>query len=174
VVDASEPAASRGAGRPPLIAVCGAADATDDNVRDARDVGRLLAERGAVVVCGGFEGVMCAAAEGAREGGGVSFGLLAGDDADEAAVDVTYALPLGLGELANAVLPRVGVGMVAIGAGFGTLSEVAHAIKLGRPVAALSSWAIDPPDGGRDRLDGFYRATTPEEAVDWLLGRVRR
>ena len=113
--------------------------------RDAEETGRLLAEHGAVVVCGGFEGVMCAAARGARAGGGISIGLLAGDDVSAAADEVTIALPTGLGELSNAVLPRIAGGMIAIGSGYGTLSEVSHAVKLGRPVVSIGSWEVRPP-----------------------------
>jgi len=158
--------------RPPLVAICGAADATAQNERDAEEVGRLLAERGAVVLCGGFEGVMCAAARGAAQGEGLSIGVLAGDEPDAAADEVTIALPTGLGELANAVLPRMVHGVVAIGQGYGTLTEVAHAIKLGRPVVGLGSWEIHGADGSPD--GAVHPAGSPQEAVDWLLDELRR
>lgn len=158
--------------RPPLVAICGAGDATEQNERDAEEVGRLLAERGAVVICGGFEGVMCAAARGAGRGNGLSIGLLAGDEPDAAADEVTIALPTGLGELANAVLPRMVHGVVAIGQGYGTLTEVAHAIKLGRPVVGLGSWEIRGADGSAD--DAVHPASSPHEAVEWLLDELRR
>ena len=159
--------------RPPLVGVCGAADATADNERHAEEVGRLLAERGAVVICGGFEGVMCAAARGARSAGGLSIGVLAGDEPDAAAEEVTIALPTGLGELANAVLPRMVHGVVAIGKGYGTLTEVAHAIKLGRPVVSLRSWEIRPPGGGESD-EAIHVAESPRQAVDWLLAQLER
>jgi uncharacterized protein (TIGR00725 family) len=158
--------------RPPLVGVCGAADATAQNMRDAEAVGRRLAERGAVVICGGFEGVMCAAARGAAQSGGLSIGVLAGDEPDAAAEDVSIALPTGLGELANAVLPRMVHGVVAIGQGYGTLTEVAHAIKLGRPVVGLASWEIRAPGGEHD--GAVHMARSAGEAVDWLLGELRR
>jgi hypothetical protein len=141
---------------------------TDDH---AEEVGRLLAERGAVVVCGGFEGVMCAAARGAGRRGGLSIGVLAGDEPDAAAEEVTIALPTGLGELANAVLPRMVHGVVAIGKGYGTLTEVAHAMKLGRPVVSLGSWEIRPPDG-EQADEAIHVARTPGEAVDWLMAQL--
>lgn len=157
--------------RPPLVGVCGAGDATEDNERHAEQVGRLLAERGAVVICGGFEGVICAAARGAGSAGGLSIGVLAGDEPDAAAEEVTVALPTGLGELANAVLPRMVHGVVAIGKGYGTLTEVAHAIKLGRPVVSLGSWEIRPPDG--DQTDeAIHVADSPRQAVDWLMAQL--
>lgn len=157
--------------RPPLVGVCGAADATEQNERDAEAVGRLLAERGAVVITGGFEGVMCAAARGAGKGKGLSIGVLAGDEPDAAAEEVTIALPTGLGELANAVLPRMVHGVVAIGQGYGTLTEVAHAIKLGRPVVGLGSWEIRGPEG-EERDGAIHAAGSPREAVDWLLAEL--
>jgi uncharacterized protein (TIGR00725 family) len=157
--------------RPPLVGVCGAADATAQNERDAEEVGRLLAERGAVVICGGFEGVMCAAARGASTGNGISIGVLAGDEPDAAADDVSIALPTGLGELANAVLPRMVHGVVAIGRGYGTLTEVAHAIKLGRPVVSLGSWEIRPP-GGEEADEAIHVVESPGQAVDWLMAQL--
>jgi uncharacterized protein (TIGR00725 family) len=159
--------------RPPLIGVCGAAEATSTHEEQAEEVGRLLAQRGAVVVCGGYEGVMCAAARGARQAGGTSIGLLASDEPSTAAEEVGIAIPLGLGELANAVLPRACRGIVAIGPGYGTLSEISHAIKLGRPVVALGSWRIQQPD--HDRPDEtIEEAATPEEAVRRLYRALER
>ena len=161
-----------GGERPPLIAVCGAADATPDNERDAEEVGRLIAESGGIVLCGGMgEGVMCAAARGAKAGGGLSVGLLASDDVSEAAPDVGLALPTGLGELTNAVLPRACSGMVAIGRGYGTLAEVAHAVKLGRPVVALGSWEIRPP-GASEVDSSIHGAASPRQAVEWVMQRA--
>jgi uncharacterized protein (TIGR00725 family) len=168
---ADHPGSGHGPRRPPLVGVCGAADATAENERDAEEVGRLLAERGAVVLCGGFEGVMCAAARGAGQAGGMSIGVLAGDQPDAASSEVTIALPTGLGELANAVLPRMVHGVVAIGRGYGTLTEVAHAIKLGRPVVSLGSWEIRPP-GGDEADEAIHVADSPREAVDWLLAQL--
>jgi uncharacterized protein (TIGR00725 family) len=165
--------AGEGKRRPPLVGVCGAADATAENERDAEEVGRLLAERGAVVICGGFEGVMCAAARGAQRGGGLSIGVLAGDEPDAAAEEVGIALPTGLGELANAVLPRMVHGVIAIGQGYGTLTEVAHAIKLGRPVAGLGSWEIRGPGAG-ELDDAIHPVESAREAVDWLLDVLAR
>lgn len=81
------------------------------------------------------------------------------------------ALPTGLGELSNAVLPRIAGGMIAIGSGYGTLSEVSHAVKLGRPVVSIGSWEVRPP--GADGLDpAIHVAETPRAAVDWLLERL--
>jgi predicted Rossmann-fold nucleotide-binding protein len=80
-------------------------------------------------------------------------------------------LPTGLGELANAVLPRMVHGVVAIGKGYGTLTEVAHAIKLGRPVVSLGSWEIRPP-GGDQTDEAIHVVESPQQAVDWLLAQL--
>ena len=158
--------------RPPLVAVCGAGSAvTDEDVHAAEAVGRLLAFRGATVVCGGLGGVMAAAARGVQAGGGVSVGLLPDWNPDEAAAEISIALPTGMGEMRNALIVRACRGMIAIGGGYGTLTEVALALRLGRPVAALASWEVrrahaDEPD------PAIYKATGPEDAVDWILGRI--
>jgi uncharacterized protein (TIGR00725 family) len=137
----------------------------------ARQVGRLLAERGALVLCGGLGGVMEACAEAVRDAGGTSIGVLPGWDPDEAAEAVGIALPTGLGELRNALLARACAAMVAVGGGYGTLSEIAFARRLGRPVATLSSWQLTRDGVGVDDPD-LFAAGSPVAAVDWALGRA--
>ncbi len=132
----------------------------------AREVGRLLAERGAVVLCGGGTGVMGAAAEGAAGAGGVTIGLLPGPDRSEAHPALTYALPTGLGELRNGLLVRAADVVVAVGGSWGTLSEIALAVRTGRPVVSLLGW--DRP--GWALPDDVRRVHTPAEAVDAVLG----
>ncbi|MFN2569628.1 MAG: hypothetical protein ABR564_08530 [Candidatus Dormibacteria bacterium] len=163
---------SRNRGRPPLIAVCGAGQADDRARADAHEVGRLLAEAGAVMVCGGLGGVMAAAAEGVRQAGGVSVGLLPGWDPDEAAEALSIALPTGLAEMRNGLIVRVTRAVVAIAGGHGTLSEIALALRLGRPVAMLDSWELRRRVG--EAADpGVHRAGTPAEAVGWVLAATR-
>lgn len=140
--------------RPPLVAVCGPGEAGAEEERLAEEVGRLLAERGAVVLCGGLGGVMAAAARGAAAAGGLSVGLLPGDDPEAAAAEVGLAIPTGLGELRNGVLARACAALVAIGGGHGTLSEIGFALRLGRPVVGLRSWEVCRPE-----------ATGPDPAV---------
>ncbi|MGH7687310.1 MAG: hypothetical protein ACREN2_10905 [Candidatus Dormibacteria bacterium] len=157
--------------RPPLIAVCGTSLDEPGAMRDAEEVGALLAARGAVVVCGGRGGVMAAVARGVRAGGGSSIGLLPGDDANDACEDITVALPTGLGEMRNALIAHTSRAMIAIGGGYGTLSEIGFALRLGRPVAALRTWDIrragdEVPDAALHRVD------TPREAVDWVLSQI--
>ena len=111
---------------------------------------------------------MEAVARGVRDAAGVCIGLLPGTDAADAAADVTLAIPTGMGEMRNALVARCCTAMIAIGGGYGTLSEVAFALRLAKPVAALRTWTITSPDGYEP--DGALRvATTPEEAVAWAL-----
>lgn len=149
------------------VAVVGPAAATTDECTAARAVGAALASRGAVVLCGGLGGVMAAAAAGARSAGGVSVGLLPGADREGAAPDLTVALPTGLGELRNGLLVRAADAVVAVGGSWGTLSELAMAVRTGRPVVALGGWRV--VDAAGATLPGIRTAATPAEAVALAL-----
>jgi uncharacterized protein (TIGR00725 family) len=142
------------------VAVCGASDPRPDQRALAREVGRRLAESGAVVLCGGLGGVMEAAAEGAASAGGTVVGILPGGDRTAANSYVTVAIATGLGEARNAVLTAAADAVIAIGGGWGTLSEIALARKRGRPVVALASW----------ELEGVPLAVSAEEAVKAAVG----
>lgn len=122
-------------------------------------MGRLLAERGAVLVCGGLGGVMAAACRGAKDGGGTTVGILPGTDRGEANEFVDVAIPTGLGEARNALVVRAAHALIAVGGGYGTLSEIALALKAGKRVVGLGSWDID----------GVERVDTPEAAVEAVL-----
>ena len=126
---------------------------------EAEEVGRLLAERGAVVVCGGLGGVMEAACRGARAAGGTTVGLLPGVDRSEANRHVDIAVPTGLGEGRNALVVRAADAVIAIGGGYGTLSEIALALRAGKPVIGLDTWEIE----------GVAPADGPEAAVAAVL-----
>ena len=117
-------------------------DASRRDCERAREVGRLLAERGICVLTGGLSGVMAAAAEGCSQAGGISIGLLPGTDREAASPHLTIALPTGLGELRNGLLVRSSDGIVAVGGSWGTLSEVALAHRLGVPVVTLNGWSV--------------------------------
>jgi uncharacterized protein (TIGR00725 family) len=155
----------------PLIAVCGASAATEDEREAAFAVGRLLAARDAVVVCGGLGGVMEAACRGAAEAGGISLGLLPGDDPAAANPFVTVAIPTGLGELRNGLIAHACRAMIAIGGGWGTLSEVGLMLRLGRPVCAIRSWELIPPGGAGDAVP-VHRAADADAAVSWVLDQI--
>jgi len=134
--------------------VVGPADAArESDLDNARTVGRLLAEDGAVVLTGGHHGVMRAAAAGATAGGGTSIGLLPGLDRSEGAAEHTFLLPTGLGELRNGVLVRAADAVVAVGCSWGTLSEIALARRTGVPLVLLDPWPL-PDDVGIVVSDG--------------------
>jgi uncharacterized protein (TIGR00725 family) len=142
------------------VAVVGASDASGEAYAAAEEVGRLLGERGAVLVCGGRGGVMEAACKGAREGGATTLGILPGLDRAEANPYVDVAVPTGLGEARNALVVRAADALIAVAGGYGTLSEVALALKAGKPVVGLESFD----------LDGMAQAGSPAEAVEAALG----
>jgi uncharacterized protein (TIGR00725 family) len=149
------------------VAVIGAAEATPDEAEAAAGVGRLLAEAGAVLVCGGLGGVMEAAARGCREAGGTSVGLLPGETRAGANPYLTAAIATGMGEARNALVVRAAGAVIAIGGGFGTLSEIGLALKMGRPVIGLASWDLPDP-----AARAIVRVDTPEEAVRAAMART--
>ena len=120
----------------------GAGDATGGLYDQAREVGKLVAERGGTVVCGGLGGVMEAAARGATEAGGVAIGILPDEDRGQANEYLSYCVSTGMGQARNLAVVCSGDVVVAVGGGYGTLSEVGFALKVGRPVVALSSWKL--------------------------------
>jgi uncharacterized protein (TIGR00725 family) len=106
-------------------------------------VGRLVAERGAVLICGGLGGAMEAACRGAREAGGTAVGILPGADRRDANPFVHIAVPTGLGQGRNVVIVHAADVLIAVGGGYGTLSEVALALRAGKPVVGLGSWEVE-------------------------------
>jgi uncharacterized protein (TIGR00725 family) len=145
------------------VAVCGSGAATPQEESVAEQVGLLLAEAGAILVCGGLGGVMDAAARGATGAGGTSVGILPGSGRAEASPHLTVSVPTGMGEARNALVVRAADALIAIAGEFGTLSEIALAIKLGKPVVGLRTWRLSAE--GRNVEDPIVRAGTPEEAV---------
>jgi uncharacterized protein (TIGR00725 family) len=126
----------------PYVAVVGPGEATAEELAAAHAVGAELAGRGAVVVCGGRGGAMEAAARGVREAGGTCVGLLPGDDRADANEFVDIAVTTGMGELRNGLIVRAVDAVIAIGGAYGTLSEVAFALRVGKPVVGLNTWEL--------------------------------
>jgi uncharacterized protein (TIGR00725 family) len=151
---------------PVYVAVCGAGEASPEDAAHAEEVGRLLARAGAVVVCGGLGGVMEAAARGATEQGGTSIGFLPGLGRDAGNPYITLSIPTGMGEMRNTLIVRAADALIAVGGEFGTLSEVAFALKTGVPVVGLGTWEL--VKGGR-AIDAFPRVGSPKEAVEEAL-----
>jgi uncharacterized protein (TIGR00725 family) len=137
------------------VAVCGASEATPTQLDAAREVGRLLAESGAIVINGGLGGVSGAASEGAARAGGMVVGLLPDTERGGANPHLTISLPTGMGQARNVLIVTAAESVIAIGEGWGTLSEIAIARRLGRSVTALDSWSVK----------GLDAVKTPEEAV---------
>ena len=146
------------------VAVVGASQATVADMRDAEEVGRLLAERGAIVVCGGRGGVMAGAAKGAAEAGGTVVGMLPGEDRSDANEWVTVSIPTGMGELRNGLIVRAADVMIAVGGSYGTLSEVALGLRADLSVYGLHTWEID----------GIEQVQSPAEAVERALAATDR
>jgi uncharacterized protein (TIGR00725 family) len=139
--------------------------------RDARRVGAGIAQAGAVLICGGLRGVMEAASRGAAEAGGFVVGLLPGFQRRDANRWVTFPIVTGMDQARNVVLVRSCDAVIAIGGRYGTLSEIALALKLGIPVVGLRTWRLRQPDGLRVPL---VVAATPEAAVALALRAARR
>jgi uncharacterized protein (TIGR00725 family) len=146
----------------PYVGVVGPGEATAEEASAAEAVGRALAERGAMVVCGGLGGVMEAACRGARAGGGWTVGILPGADRAAANPHVDVAVATGLGEARNALVVRAADALIAVGGAYGTLSEIALALKAGKRVVGIGSWEIE----------GVEPASDPERAVDAALGSL--
>ena len=153
----------------PWIGVVGPSDATPEEAAGAEEVGNALAESGAILVCGGLGGVMEAACRGARAAGAITVGLLPGDDRRTANPWVSLALPTGLGEGRNVLLVRAAQAIVAIGGGWGTLSEIALALRAGKTVVGLDTWA---PAHGRAPGPGVQEARSPRTAVQMALASL--
>ena len=145
----------------PYVSIVGSGTATGDLYEQAREVGRLVAERDGIVVCGGLSGVMEAAARGATEGGGTAIGILPDEGRDRANGYLSYSVATGMGQARNLAVVCSGDVVVAVGGEYGTLSEVGLALKVGRPVVSLGSWDVG---------DHVTVAATPREAVGAAFG----
>jgi len=139
------------------VAVVGSGTATGELYERAREVGRLIAERDGIVVCGGLSGVMEAAARGTAEAGGVAIGILPDEDRGRQNEYLTYSVATGVGQARNLAVICSGDVVVSVGGGYGTLSELGLAKKVGRPVVVLDGW---------DLGEHVAVAGSPEEAVE--------
>jgi uncharacterized protein (TIGR00725 family) len=157
----------RGAARYPIVGVIGGARIDEDTRALAYDVGRLIAERDAILVCGGLGGVMEAACQGAYEHDGITIGILPTDDTYEANPYVQVPVATGFGIGRNVVIARTADVLIAVGGSYGTLSEIALALNIGKRVVHLQSWDLD--QAGAVDPDLYVEAQTPEEAVERAL-----
>ena len=146
----------------PYVAVVGPSDATSQQKRAAEAIGRGLAEAGAILISGGLGGVMEAACHGASTADGTTVGFLPGTDRASANDYLQIALPTGLGELRNGLVIRAADAVIAVGGAYGTLSEIALALRTDVPVVGLDTWD----------LEGIEPVGTPAEAVSRALQRA--
>jgi uncharacterized protein (TIGR00725 family) len=147
----------------PYVSVVGSGTAIGDLYEKAREVGRLVAERGGTVICGGRSGVMEAVAKGATGAGGTAIGILPDEDRKEANEYLSYSIATGTGHARNLAVVCSGDVVIAVGGEYGTLSEMGLALKVGRPVVALESW---------DLGEHVSVASSPEEAVEAAFGLI--
>lgn len=149
------------------LAICGGNTATTREQQLAEEAGAAIARSGALLVCGGLGGVMEAAARGAKSAGGIVLGILPGERRSEASGFVDVAIATNMGHARNAILVHTADALLAVGGEGGTLSEIALALKLSKPVAVVEGWeslkALPAPP---------HFEASPEKAVEWLLASL--
>jgi uncharacterized protein (TIGR00725 family) len=136
-----------------IIAVIGGRRTEKSLLKEAEEVGRLIARRGATLVCGGLGGVMEAASRGAKSEGGLTVGILPQNDSKEVNqfIDVPIATGLGVGR--NVIIARSADALIAVGGEYGTLSEIAYALQMGKPVIGIKTWDIKGISYAKDAAD---------------------
>lgn len=145
-----------------FVAVIGGSQASAKETKLAEEVGRQLARRGVVLVCGGLGGIMEAACRGARSQGGITVGILPGEKREAANPYVQIPVVTGMGYARNVAVAKSAQAVIAIGGSYGTLTEIGHALQNGIPVVGLNTWSIsrnDEPD------NSIIPAESPAEAV---------
>lgn len=156
---------------PLQIAVCGPRHATAEDEANAFRIGQLLSERGAVVLCGGGTGVMAAVAAGARSRDGLVVGIRPNDSREGASSDLSATVVTNMGEARNAIIVWSAEAVIVVGGSWGTLSELALAMRRGSiPVVSIGGWQIIDRDG--QTVPGVTIAKTPDEAVAAALGHL--
>jgi uncharacterized protein (TIGR00725 family) len=138
----------------------------------ARETGRLIARRGGILICGGRRGVMEAAAAGAKEAGGITVGILPGVSASEANPYIDIPIVTGMRDARNCINVLTSQVIIAIHGSYGTLSEIALALKCGTPVVALESWSLIPP--GQGLPVAIITADSPQTAVDAAWAAIHK
>jgi uncharacterized protein (TIGR00725 family) len=154
-----------------IISVIGDSSCSPQEAKLAQSVGELLAQQGAIVVCGGLGGVMEAVCRGAKSKGGLTIGILPGQDASTANPWVDIPVVTGLGEARNVVVAKSAQAVITIGGSYGTLSEIAYAIKSSIPVIGLNTWSLSR--NGRED-DSIIKVQSATEAVDKAISLAKR
>ncbi len=146
------------------IAVIGAGSCDEKTYCIAEKMGELIAEAGLALVCGGLGGVMEAAAKGAKKAGGLTIGILPGFDKEDANPYIDIPIVTGLSHARNMIVVRSADIVIAVAGEYGTLSEIALALKIGKPVIGIDTWDID----------AVVKVKTPEEAMERIKGLISK
>lgn len=149
--------------RGPLIGIIGAGSCEPSLEELALEIGREIARQDAILVCGGLSGVMTAAARGAKEVGGFTVGILPGSSTQDANVYIDFPIATNMGQARNAIIVQTADVLIAVGGGYGTLSEIAMALKIGKTVVAVRNQFSIP---------GLHVVQTPAEAVERALASL--
>lgn len=147
-----------------LIGVIGARECPTESLKLAYQVGREIARHGFGLVCGGMKGVMEESARGCKEEGGLTVGIIPGDDFSQANPYIDIVIPTGMGIMRNLLVVRAASGLIAIDGKYGTLSEIAYALQLQKPLVGLNTW---------DVCAEFIKVQTAEEALQKLLKQMK-
>lgn len=148
---------------PSTIGIIGASNATKEEYLLAEQVGKRLAEKGVTIICGGLGGVMEACCKGAKSAKGLTIGILPGNSRDDANPYVDIPIPTGISDARNLIIIKSCHAIIAIGGGYGTLSEIAFALRLQIPVIGLKTWELNKISKEQNKI---IIAETPEEAVE--------
>ena len=144
-----------------IIGVIGGRRTEQSLLKEAEEAGRLIAKNGATLVCGGLGGVMEAASRGAKAEGGLTVGILPQNDAKEANQHIDIPIATGLGIGRNVIIARTADALIAVGGEYGTLSEIAFALQMGKPVVGIKTWDIKgviPAENAADAVDKVFEA----------------
>jgi uncharacterized protein (TIGR00725 family) len=152
-----------------FIGVIGGRQCSKKEAKLAEEVGRQLAKRGAILVCGGLGGIMRAACKGASSAGGTTIGIIPSNDRQAANPYVQIPIVTGLGEARNVIVVKSAQAVIAVGGSYGTLSEISYALKNGIPVIGLNTWSL-ARDGRQDK--SIITAKSPAEAVAKALDSI--
>jgi uncharacterized protein (TIGR00725 family) len=145
------------------VGVIGGSEVSPSLYAAAETIGREVAARQAVLITGGLAGVMEAASKGAKAAGGLTIGILPGLSPNDANPYVDLPIATGLGEARNIIIVRTADVLIAVGGGYGTLSEIAFALRLQKPVIGLDTW---------DVAESIVRVQTPQEAIVEAFARL--
>lgn len=135
-------------------------DCSPELLQAAEEVGYLIAQRNAILICGGLGGAMEAACRGAKKGGGTTIGVIPTAQKSDANDYVDIPIVTGFGEARNIIIVRSADALIAVGGKYGTLSEIAFALSFGKPLVGLHTW---------QNLDQIIHAESPEQAVETVF-----